>query len=114
MLAGRSHVPEGRAEYPLRADMAGAASGAAARRIPPARVRKRVLCEMPGGEGYSQPPIASPREPALPPRNTPEGTQLKVEMSLKMALFVEVCLNPAPWLRRKRDCGNFLAQFLLG
>ena len=77
-----------------------------------------MLCEMSGGEGYSQPPIASPREPALPPRNMPNGehetTGVKAEMCLKMALFVEACPNPAPWLRRKRDCGNFLAQLLLG
>lgn len=42
----------------------------------------------------------------------PNGEQeATAEISLKMALFVEVCPNPAPWFRRKRDCGNSLAQF---
>lgn len=41
-------------------------------------------------------------------------TSLKAETGFKMDLFLEVCPNPALWLRRKHDCGNFLAQFLLG
>lgn len=74
--------------------------------------REHVLFQMLVAEGYSQLPITSPKAIALPPGNTPNSEhEATAEISLKMALFVEVCPNPAPQLQKKRDCGNFLAQF---
>lgn len=71
-----------------------------------------------GERGIRNRLLLLPGSPPCRPENTPhdghEATGPKVETCLKMALFAEVCPNPAPWLRRKRDCGNFLAQFLLG
>lgn len=86
---------------------------------PLTRVSERLCCmNCQGGEGHSQPPITSPKEPAPLLRHTLNGnheaTGPKAEMCLKMDLFVEVYPKPVPWLRRKCDYGNFLAQFLLG
>lgn len=71
-----------------------------------------MLLEMLVAEAYSQLPITSPKAIAPPCRNTPNSEhEATAEISLKMALFVEVCPNLTPWFRRKHDCGNFLAQF---
>lgn len=77
---------------------------------PHTRVRKYVLLEMLVAEAYSQLPITCPKAIAPPCRNTPNSEhEATTEISLKMALFVEVM--PTPRLRRKCDCGNLLAQF---
>lgn len=79
---------------------------------PLTHVRKHVLLEMLVAEAFWQLPITSPKATAPPCRNTSNSEHKATsEISLKMALFVEVCPNPAPQLRRKCDCGNFLAQF---